>query len=201
MKLPKREYFPVQEVAARWGYTVADIAGWSAAGNFDIVTGIPPVTCGDEIVAGEVIIPAFDILPMFRRMGTGPHVAAVHRVRTKGKTDWMLITDPADGIAISDADLLIPGQQAQRFEVKNGLMRRIGGGTGSEAHYDWEGMLQALALRIHDLGVPASQGELVAAMLDWFATNSRTGDIPDESSVRRRVRPVWRALMRRRETA
>ena len=44
MKLPPREYYTVHEAAARWGCTLADIAGWSAKGRFDIVTGIPPTT-------------------------------------------------------------------------------------------------------------------------------------------------------------
>ena len=42
MKLPKREFYTVHEVAARWGYTIADVAGWSVAGHFDILTGIQP---------------------------------------------------------------------------------------------------------------------------------------------------------------
>jgi hypothetical protein len=39
MKLPKREFYTVHEVATRWGYTIADVAGWSAASHFDILTG------------------------------------------------------------------------------------------------------------------------------------------------------------------
>ena len=35
MKLPKREFYTVHDVAARWGYTIADVAGWSVAGHFD----------------------------------------------------------------------------------------------------------------------------------------------------------------------
>jgi hypothetical protein len=31
MKLPQREFYTLNEVAARWGCTLADIAGWSAA--------------------------------------------------------------------------------------------------------------------------------------------------------------------------
>ncbi len=61
MKLPKREFYTVHEVAARWGYTIADVAGWSVAGHFDILTGIAPAMCGEKVVAGEVIISAFDM--------------------------------------------------------------------------------------------------------------------------------------------
>ena len=196
MKLPQREFFTVHEVAARWGCTIADIAGWSATGNIDIVTGIPPARCGERIVAGEVIVSAFDILPMFRRCGTGPQYSRVRRVRTRGETEWLLITDPVDGMEVSVADLLIAGPQVQRFEEKNQLFPRVSGGTGSVSPYDWEGMLQALTLRIHENGLPASQGELVAEMQEWFVAQSEGGEVPDERSIRRRITPVWRGLTR-----
>lgn len=201
MKLPKREFYTVHEVAARWGYTIADVAGWSAAGHFDILTGIPPALCGERVIAGEVIISAFDILPMFRRCGTGPQTALVRRVRTKTETEWQLITDPAMGVDVSVADLLISGQHVHRFEEKNELFRRVSGSTGSVSPYDWEGMLQALALRIHERGLPASQGELVAEMQEWFVEHSDGNDVPDERSIRRRITPIWRALTKTTEKA
>lgn len=201
MKLPKREFYTVHEVAARWGYTIADVAGWSAAGHFDILTGIPPAMCGDKVVAGEVIISAFDILPMFRRCGTGPQTAWLRRVRTKSDPEWQLITDPVAGVEVSVADLLISGQHVHRFEEKNELFRRVSGSTGSVSPYDWEGMLQALALRIHDRGIPASQGELVAEMQEWFVEHSDGNDVPDERSIRRRITPIWRELTKTPEKA
>ncbi|MDP2085849.1 MAG: hypothetical protein Q8K20_11675 [Gemmobacter sp.] len=201
MKLPKREFYTVHEVAARWGYTIADVAGWSAAGHFDILTGIPPAMGGEKVVAGEVIISAFDILPMFRRCGTGPQTTWLRRVRTKGEADWQLITDPIAGVEVSVADLLIPGQHAHRFEEKNELFWRVSGGTGSVSPYDWEGMLQALARRIHERGIPASQGELVAEMQEWFVEHSDGNDVPDERSIRRRITPIWRELTKTPEKA
>lgn len=201
MKLPKREFYTVHEVAARWGYTIADVAGWSAAGHFDILTGIPPAMCGEKVVAGEVIISAFDILPMFRRCGTGPQTAWLRRVRTKAETEWQLITDPVAGVEVSVADLLISGQHVHRFEEKNELFRRVSGSTGSVSPYDWEGMLQALALHIHERGIPASQGELVAEMQEWFVEHSDGNDVPDERSIRRRITPIWRELTKTPEKA
>ncbi len=199
MKLPKREFYAVHEVAARWGYTIADIAGWSAAGHFDILTGIPPAMCGEKIVAGAVIISTFDILPMFRRCGTGPQTAWLRRVRTKNEADWQLITDPVAGVEVSVADLLISGLQVHRFEEKNELFRRVSASTGSVSPYDWEGMLQALALRIHEQGLPASQGELVGDMQEWFVEHSDGNEVPDERSIRRRITPIWRELTKKQD--
>lgn len=194
MKLPHREYFTVHEVAARWGCTIADIAGWSSKGRIDIVTGIPPVLCGSETIAGEVLVCAFDILPMFRRSGTGPQSTKLRRLRVCDRDEWLLITDPAGGIEISVADLLVPGRQVHQFEDDHDLMRRVSGGTGSASPYDWEGMMQALVIRIHERGLPASQSELIADMQDWFADQSDGDQIPDERSIRRRVSAIWKML-------
>lgn len=199
IKLPKRAYYTVNELAARWGCTNADIAGWAAAGNFDILTGIPPVHCTDEIIGGEVIIRPFDILPMFRRCGTGPQTARVRRIRKKDVQAWALITVPRKGVKVSIADLLVTGNHVYKFEEKNNLLGRIRGGTGSVSPYDWVGMLQALTLHVHEEGVPASQGELVAAMQDWFVEHGDAEDLPDERSIRRRITPVWRALQKARK--
>lgn len=67
-----------------------------------------------------------------------------------------------------------------RFEDQNTILRRVAGGAGSSSPYDWEGMLQALALRLHEYGLPASQGALVAEMQEWFVLNSNGNDVPDE---------------------
>ncbi len=194
MKLPPREYYTVHEAAARWGCTIADIAGWSAKARFDIVTGIPPTVCGSETVAGEVAVAAFDMLPMFRRYGIGPQSAHVRRVRPVGTSDWLFVTDPAAGVEVSIADLLITGEQIRRFEDDHDLMRRIAGGTGSISPYDWDGMMNALIVRIHEHGLPASQAELIRDMQDWFAEQTEGDDFPDERSVRRRVNAVWKTL-------
>jgi len=194
MTLPQREYYTIHEVAARWGCTISDIAGWAAKGKIDILTGIPPVRSGEEIMAGEVVVAAFDILPVFRRCGTGPKTIRLGRVRAPDHSEWKLVTAPDDGIEIYIADLLIAGPQVHRFEDQNTLLRRVAGGTGSSSPYDWEGMLQALALRLHEYGVPASQGALVGEMQEWFVLNFNGDDVPDERSIRRRITPIWQAL-------
>lgn len=158
------------------------------------MTGIPPVVCGSEIVAGEVAVSIFDILPMFRRCGTGPQSAQLRRLRMYGHDEWLLITDPVEGIKVSVADLLIPGHQVYKFEDDHDLMRRVSGGTGSTSLYDWDGMIDALIIRIHEKGVPATQSELITDMQDWFAERSDGDQIPDERSIRRRVSRIWKML-------
>ena len=197
MTLPQREYFTIHEVAARWGCSIADIAGWAVKGKIDILTGIPPVRVGDEIVAGEVVVAAFDILPVFRRCCTAPKTIRLGRLRPPDRAEWRLVTAPEDGVEVYIADLLLAGAQVHRFEHQNTVLRRVPGGSGSSSQYDWEGMLQALALRLHDYGAPASQSALVAEMQEWFVLNSDGDDVPDERSIRRRITPLWHELKRK----
>ena len=95
---------------------------------------------------------------------------------------------------MSIADLLISGQDGLRFEDEYDLLRRIGGGTGALSPYDWEGMYVALLKRVHEHGIPETQAELIGDLQDWFADMAENGEIPDESTIRRRLRPFWRAM-------
>ena len=60
------------------------------------VTGIPPTACGEVRIAGLEQIEPADILPMFRRSGTGPPEAHLRRVRQLEGQDWLYITAPEE---------------------------------------------------------------------------------------------------------
>lgn len=194
MALPPRAFFTLHETASRWGCTIADIAGWATVGKLDIVTGIPLAICGTEKVSGKVVVSPMDMLPLFRRSGTGPTSIKLLRVKPDAGADWIYVTQPADGVEVSIADLLISGQDVLRFEDEYDLLRRIGGGTGALSPYDWEGMYVAMIKRIHEHGLPATQAELIGELQEWFGNIAESGDVPDESTIRRRLRPFWRAL-------
>lgn len=194
MALPPRAFFTLHETASRWGCTIADIAGWATVGKLDIVTGIPLAICGTEKVSGKVFVSPMDMLPLFRRSGTGPTSIKLLRVKPDPGADWIYVTEPADGVEVSIADLLISGQDVLRFEDEYDLLRRIGGGTGALSPYDWEGMYVAMIKRIHEHGLPATQAELIGELQEWFGNVAESGDVPDESTIRRRLRPFWRAL-------
>ena len=153
MALPPRAFFTLHETASRWGCTIADIGGWAIEGKLDIVTGIPIATCGTEKVSGRITISPMDMLPLFRRTGTGPTVIKLQRIKPANSDEWCYISEPVDGVEVSIADLLIGGQDVLRFEDEHDLLRRIGGGTGSLSPYDWEGMYVTLINRLHP-GLP-----------------------------------------------
>jgi hypothetical protein len=42
--------------------------------------------------------------------------------------------------------------------------------------------------------VPETQSALVALAQDWFVQNSQSGNVPDESTIRKRLTALWRKL-------
>lgn len=196
MALPPRVYFTLQEVTARWGCNIADVAGWADAGRFRILTGIPAVSCGDEVIAGRVTLSPMELMPLFRRSGTGPSEGIMRRIQPSGRQDWLLITDPVSGIMVMVDDMMIMADVVHAFEEENDMIRRVAVGPGVATSYDWEGMNIALIVRIFDHGLPDTQAELVSEMQEWFSDRSDGRKMPDSRSIRRRITPIWRALQR-----
>jgi hypothetical protein len=118
------------------------------------------------------------------------------RIQPLARQDWLLITDPAVGISVAVADMLILAEEVHAFEDENDMVRRTHSGPGVTSPYDWEGMTIALIRRIFDHGLPATQAELVAEMQEWFADQTDGKKMPDSRSIRRRMTPIWRALQR-----
>lgn len=196
MGLPQRVFYPVHETAARWGCTICDIAGWAAKGSLKIVTGIPPVECGESRAAGLVRVEPMDILTMFRRCGTGPHQAHLYRVQPLEAHDWLYITAPEEGVLVSIGDMMILSHEVREFEDAHNLFGRVAGGAGlgDDGDYDWAGMNVEITRRVFEKGLPTSQGAWIRELQDWFAAQSETGAFPDEKSIRKRLSPVLRAL-------
>ena len=196
MSLPPRVYFTLHDASARWGCDIADIAGWADAGKFLILTGISAIRCGEEIVGGKVVLSPMELLPLFRRCGTGPTEGIMRRIQRLNRPEWLMITDPVGGIVVTVADMMIRAEEVHAFEDEHEMGRRMAAGPGASTTYDWEGMNIALILRIFDHGLPDTQADLVAEMQEWFADRSDGKKMPDSRSIRRRITPIWRALQR-----
>lgn len=172
-----------------------DIMAWASTDRLEICTSTPPVTCGDKVAAGLVVVAAADIMPMFRRNGTGPRSCKVRRLRPIHEPDWLYVTEPELGITVEAADLVIMAAEVARFEAEHEIFGRPVGCTGPAFKYEWDDMYVHIIRRIHEQGVPATQAEFVAEVREWFMRRSNTGDAPDERTIRRRITPIWRALM------
>ncbi len=194
MPLPVVAFYSIYEISARWGCSAADVAGWVASGHFKAMIGIEPVHCGDELYGGLVEVSLAELMPLFRRFGPSNETCRLKRILPVGTETWLRITDPAEGIVVRATDLMFPAEALHRFEEERELLRRASHGTGAGARYDWEGMMIWLFKRLNEMGFPASQAALVAEVQDWFIANSKSGDVPEESTIRKRIAPIWRAV-------
>ena len=89
MPLPPVAFYSIYEISARWGCPAADVAGWAVEGHLQVLAGIPPVSCGDEIVAGLVEVPIAELMPMFRRYGPSDEQCRLKRVKVPGSKAWL----------------------------------------------------------------------------------------------------------------
>jgi hypothetical protein len=194
MPLPPIAFYSIYEISARWGRPPADIAGWAAAGHLKVLAGIPPVSCGEMMVAGFVEVPIAELMPMFRRYGPSDEVCRLKRVKPHDSEVWLKVTDPAEGVPIRSTDLLLSADSLQQFEEERELMRRPAANVGSNPRYDWDAMYAWLTMWLFENGIPETQSALVAMVQDWFVQNSPSGDVPDESTIRKRLTAMWRKL-------
>lgn len=125
-----------------------------------------------------------------------------------GDRELHWIAEPADGVVIVAADVLVRRAEVERFEQEHGFSNRVlapansaataarpRGGPGVPPRHDWDAFYAALTRRIHEHGVPATQAELVRDMLTWFEGRD-VEHAPDESTIRRKITPIWRELSR-----
>jgi hypothetical protein len=194
MSLPPIAFFSIYEISARWGCHPADVAGWAALGQLQVLIGIPPVSCGDETIAGFVEVPIAELMPLFRRCGQSEKQCRLKRIKPPGSKIWLRVTDPSEGLQVRVSDLLLAAGPLQKFEEERDLLRRPAPNTGANTRYDWEGMYAWLFWYAHEKGLPESQSAFVALVQDWFVQNSRAGDVPDESTIRKRLTLLWRKL-------
>ena len=197
MGLPQRVFYSVNEIAARWECSLADIAGWASVGYFDIVTVVPSISIGDaQRIEGFVRVAVTDVLPILRGYGKAAKKVRLSRIRPWDDETWVFLEDlPAGkGLKVQREDLLIMADQVRAFEAEHDLLRRPAAHIGSSPRYDWESMYISQIVRVFEQGLPDTQSEWIGEVQDWFAETSDDGQIPDERTIRRRLSPIWKAL-------
>ncbi|MGB3537893.1 MAG: hypothetical protein WBA42_07010 [Mesorhizobium sp.] len=195
MALPPRVFYTIIELSVRWGCSPADIVGWAAMDQIELVTGVPLVQTESGPVSGLVTIHGADLLVMFRRYSVQTEFQ-IWRLRPSGSDKWQQITEPVGGFTITAQDIQIMATEVARFEDEHEMAPA--GRRASSAlptfKYDWDAMYLAVIKRIHEDGLPDTQAEFVAEFQEWFMRRSETGEAPDERTIRRRLNPIWRAL-------
>jgi hypothetical protein len=160
-----------------------------------------------ETLSGLADVEAPHVLPLFRRDGAPSATVAIRRVKA-GENEFRWIAEPAEGVIITAPDVLVRRAEVERFERQYGFFNglhvpengaavaaRRRGGPGVPPRHDWDAFYAALTRRIHEQGVPRTQAELVREMLAWFEARDLE-HAPDESTIRRKITPIWRELSR-----
>ena len=210
MALPPKLFYPICEIATRWSVSPIDIVGWAIDGRISLSAALPLVEVRrSRLIEGLIEIAAQDVFDLFGAGTKKKSSVQIHRFRRRPGARWERILNPTDGVPLKPSSVLIARTEAERFEREHGLFGHHAaknehepaktpeapvGQSGAPARYDWNAFAGAVARRVHDEDMPASQGELVRDMLDWFAASGR---VPDESTVRRRVQALWPVLTRR----
>ena len=173
----------------------ADIIGWAERGSLELLTSVPPCETEDGIHLGIVAISPACAMPMFRRDGSGPTRIKIYGMREAGSgKPFKALTQPATGLEVQAADIMITHEQVVQFEEDHGMVRRADPRGGKSARWDWEAFWLAVLRRVHNHGLPETQRALTQEMLDWFARRSPDGETPDERTVSRKVGEMWKQL-------
>lgn len=195
MALPGRAFYTLFEAAARWGCTPADITEWATQGYYRLLVSIPFARSGGSTFAGLMEVNPPDLLPVFRRDGSGDQRCHIHRIKPadKPESEWVFV-DPENPVEVSQKDILISFKDAEQFEIDCELRPKAPAAEG-KALYDWDGMFGYVCKRIHNEGRPENLQELVNEVQDWFQRQSDGKKMPDASTIRKRLNPLWRDLL------
>ncbi|MBF0095636.1 MAG: hypothetical protein HQL34_13960 [Alphaproteobacteria bacterium] len=218
MPLPRKQIFTLAEISKRWGVAVHDLGCYAIEDVLvlsTVVNGIDAevgeyvvggdgetfrASHGSRRLAGVHHLYGYDVWPVFKG-----EKAVIRQFRPEEPDAFIDVEDPAGGIEIGLADLVVTRAERDRFEAEHGLngtaaASRVGaphtsprGGPGAPPRHDWDGFWIAVCRHIHDSGLPETQAALVRSLMDWLSTN--TDSVPDESTVRKKVSRLWRSGM------
>ena len=122
MPAPPRSFLTLADTAIRWQVTPMEIAGWAIDGEIALSAVLPTIDTTDkQIASGIVEIAGADVVGLFRRDGGSRKPALVRRFRRAKAVEWEWIARPADGVAVTAADVIILRAEFERCERAWGL--------------------------------------------------------------------------------
>ena len=194
MTFPARCLFTILEASGRWTCSPTQILDWAISGEIDLVAAFSAVQFGDQSGAGLLIVPGSAVRPLFRPFGEAAKKVYVKQARQINTSSWLTFTEPEIGVRFTAADIMITAEEIERFEQAHEINRARSAGPGAPGRYDWDGFHIAVMKRIHNHGLPTTQTALIVEMQEWFIANSANGSAPDESTIRLRIKVIWRAM-------
>lgn len=142
---------------------------------------------------GLVEVPIAELMCMFRRFGPSDDIGRLRRVLKPGSATWAHVTEPSDGLPIRSSDLLVASGSLLQFEEERDLLRRPASTIGASPRYDWDSMYAWLTVFLFERGArhPDRAGCAGAGLV---RPEFEVGEVPDESTIRKRLTSLWRKL-------
>jgi hypothetical protein len=206
-------YLTLGDICERWGVKPIQIAVEALEGKLTFSVPVPGIRA--ELGYYEEYGPNdWQRIPEARRVIRGVFDLyardAWEIIKNKTKTIDSLVgenggyidLEPADHeehfLVLAD-DLLIRRDEVDRFEASNAQASReiyepptVRGGPGARTKFDWDGFWIEVSRRIHDDGIPKTQGEMIRDLLDWFDKNGKT--TPDQSTIKKKISRLWKSF-------
>ncbi len=213
MATPRKPFYRLDEICARWQMSEADIGSYVVTGELTI--GVVLAGLALEYGAFEQRPSGGCVrVPLGVRHHTGPidllpsdawHVIEDGQCKVRG-----FLTEPDQyvGVAVergSDAfflvrrtSLALNHAEVVRFEGINGIapLMVVPSDTtprrGAPPQFDWDDFWVEVCHTVYVDGVPESQGALVRRMDQWFA--ERVTKPPATSTLKKKLIPLWRRI-------
>lgn len=202
MSLPPKAFMPLIDVAIRWQAPAVDVVGWAIEGHLAISAPLPLVETEDgKRASGLVEIRGEDAVGLFGRERSPRASAVVRQFRRADGKSWEVIARPNDGVTVGLGEVLILRGEVERFEAKHMLFarsephqpnRKRQPGPGAPQKHEWGEFYGAIISRVHNYGLPKSQGKLTREMISWFDTQKQSA--PDERTIRRKIPQVRNSI-------
>ncbi|WP_099865951.1 hypothetical protein [Pararhizobium haloflavum] len=210
MAILTKPFYDLDEVCTQWGLNERDLTAFVLSGDLTLsatVAGLRVVYGYFECIDVDEVIR----IPEGRRVIIG--TANLERddawtVLRKGNHGITQLQAPDDkfieidnhasgGVHVVDRDdLVVRREEMERFAAVHlagaAAREEYAPRRGAPQKYDWDRFWTEVCRRVHEEGVPATQGEFVRLMLDWFGKNDMAE--PDQSTVKKKLSPLWRQI-------
>jgi hypothetical protein len=185
MAFPAQYFYSIPDVAGRWGCSQTEVVNWAIVGELDLVAGFSPILFGDEPAAGLLVVSAADVRPLFRPFGKAAKKVCLKQARPAGSETLRLITEPARGVRLTAADIMITAREIDRFEEAHGIGRTRSAGPGAPGRYNWEGFHWPCSSA-------STRADFRCSSVAWLP-RCRTGSSPIRPMARHRTRARYAA--------
>ena len=137
MAFPAQYFYSILEVAGRWGCTQTEVINYAMSDEISLVAGFSAFKFGTDCAVGLMHVHGSEVRTLFRPYGKGGKKIYVTQARRSPGEDWKTITEPARGVRLTAADIMITSKEIDRFEEAHSIGRTRSAGPGTPTKYDW----------------------------------------------------------------